>query len=110
MKKLLAAILLATSLTSQAVETRQLTVICGSHEEMASTLSNYKELPYIVGLNKDLNMVYSLWVNIETGTTSWVVKLVESKEFCMMGIGTEIIIPPSSPLKDIPVGEKVIFK
>ncbi len=111
MNKLLASILLATSVTAYAEkELRSLSVVCGSQEEMASTLEAYQEVPYIVGVNKESGLLLSLWVNMKTGTSSWVSKIVATNEYCMMGIGTEVIIPKDSPLQEIPVGTRIIFK
>jgi hypothetical protein len=112
MKKLLAAILLATcgSAANAKAELRSLSVVCGSQEEMAATLEVYQEVPYIVGVNKEAGTMLSLWVNMTTGTSSWVTKIMATNEFCMMGVGTEVIIPKGSPLQDVPVGTRIIFK
>ena len=112
MKKLLAAILLATSTLAAHAEPelRSLSVVCGSQEEMATTLEVYQEVPYIVGVNKEAGLLLSLWVNMKTGTSSWVTKITATNEFCMIGTGTEVIIPKGSPLQDVPVGTRIIFK
>lgn len=106
----MAAILLATTVTAQAVTEKNMKIVCGSQEEMAATLEVYQEIPYIVGVNKESGMVLSLWVNMKTGTSSWVTKLVATNEFCMMGVGTQVVIPEGSPLQDVPVGTRIIFK
>jgi len=64
MKTFMAAILLATTDTAQAVTERNMTVVCGSQEEMAATLEVYQEIPYIVGVNKESGIVLSLCVNM----------------------------------------------
>lgn len=110
MKTFMAAILLATTVTAQAVTEKNMKIVCGSQEEMAATLEVYQEIPYIVGVNKESGMVLSLWVNMKTGTSSWVTKLVATNEFCMMGVGTQVVIPEGSPLQDVPVGTRIIFK
>ena len=110
MKKLVAAILLANVITAQAVTNRDMKVVCGSQEEMAATLEVYQEIPYILGVSKESGVVISLWVNMKTGTTSWVSKLVATNEYCMIGVGTEIVIPEGSPLQEVPVGTRVIYK
>jgi hypothetical protein len=110
MKTFMAATLLATSFAAQAVTERNMKVICGSQEEMAATLEVYQEIPYIVGVNKESGTLLSLWVNMKTGTSSWVTKLVATNEFCMIGVGTEVIIPKESPLQEVPVGTRTIFK
>ena len=110
MKTFMAATLLATSFAAQAVTERNMKVVCGSQEEMAATLEVYQEIPYIVGVNKESGTLLSLWVNMKTGTSSWVTKLVATNEFCMIGVGTEVIVPKESPLQDVPVGTRIIFK
>lgn len=110
MKTILAAILLATTVTAQAVTNKDMKVVCGSQEEMAATLEVYQEVPYILGVNKESGVVLSLWVNMKTGTSSWVSKLVATNEYCMIGVGSQIVIPEGSPLQDVPVGTRTIFK
>jgi hypothetical protein len=110
MKTFMAAILLATVATTQAVTERNMKVICGTQEEMAATLEVYQEIPYLVGVNKESGTMLSLWVNMKTGTSSWVTKIMATNEFCMMGVGTEVIVPKESPLQEVPVGTRVIFK
>ena len=110
MKTFVAAILLATVVNAPAVTNKDMKVVCGTQEEMAATLEVYQEVPYILGVNKESGVVLSLWVNMKTGTTSWVTKLVATNEYCMMGVGTQVVIPEDSPLQDVPVGTRVIFK
>ena len=110
MKTFVAAILLATVVNAPAVTNKDMKVVCGTQEEMAATLEVYQEVPYILGVNKESGVVLSLWVNMKTGTTSWVIKLVATNEYCMMGVGTQVVIPEDSPLQDVPVGTRVIFK
>jgi hypothetical protein len=110
MKTFMAATLLATSFAAQAVTERNMKVVCGSQEEMAATLEVYQEIPYIVGVNKESGVFLSLWVNMKTGTSSWVTKLMATNEYCMIGVGTEVIVPKESPLQDVPVGTRIIFK
>ena len=110
MKTFVAAILLATVVNAPAVTNRDMKVVCGTQEEMAATLEVYQEIPYLVGVNKESGMLFSLWVNMKTGTSSWVTKLTATNEFCMIGVGTEVIIPKDSPLQDVPVGTRIIFK
>jgi hypothetical protein len=110
MKTFVAAILLATVVNAPAVTNRDMKVVCGTPEEMAATLEVYQEIPYLVGVNKESRMLFSLWVNMTTGTSSWVTKLTDTNEFCMIGVGTEVIIPKDSPLQEVPVGTRIIFK
>jgi hypothetical protein len=110
MKTFVAAILLATAVNAQSVTNRDMKVVCGTQEEMAATLEVYQEIPYLVGVNKESGVLHSLWVNMKTGTSSWITKLTATNEFCMIGVGTEVIIPKDSPLQDVPVGTRTIFK
>lgn len=110
MKTIMAAILLATTVTATAVTNRDMKVVCGSQDEMAATLEVYQEIPYILGVSKESGVVLSLWVNMTTGTSSWVTKLVATNEYCMIGVGSQIVIPDGSPLQDLPVGTRTIFK
>ena len=110
MKTFVAAILLATVVNAQAVTNRDMKIVCGTQDEMAATLEVYQEVPYILGVNKESGVVISLWVNMKTGTTSWVTKLVDTNEYCMIGVGTQVVIPEGSPLQDVPVGTRIIFK
>ena len=110
MKKIAAAILLATTVTSQAVTNKDMKVVCGTQDEMAATLEAYQEVPYILGVSKESGVVLSLWVNMKTGTSSWVSKIVATNEYCMIGVGSEVVIPEDSPLQEIPVGTRIIFK
>ena len=108
MNKLLASFLLLTSMLAHAEpEMRSLTTVCGSREEMLNTLKNYHEEPIMASMNKEAGMMLWLFANMETGTSSWVAQVIKTNEWCMMGIGTEVILPPNSPLS---TGTKIIFK
>ena len=109
MKKLLAAILLATgTLAAHAdPELRSLSTVCGSREEMVNTLKYYQESPVMAAMNKEAGMMIWLFANMETGTSSWVAQVIKTNEWCMLGVGTEVILPPNSPLS---IGTKIIFK
>ena len=109
MKKFVAAILLATSALAAHAEPelRSLSTVCGSREDMLNTLNNYKEAPIMASMNKEAGMMLWLFVNLETGTSSWVAQVIKTHEWCMLGVGTEVILPPNSPLS---TGTKIIFK
>lgn len=68
-------------------------VMCGSDAELQLTLKNYKEMPIIFSYNSDQNYIYSLFVNFETETSTWVVKLEEENTYCVLGVGNKIDIP-----------------
>ncbi len=111
MKALLAATLLATCVTTQAeVHQKTMKIMCGSQEDFLITAEKYGELPIIVSADKENHTINSLWGNVEKGTTSWMVQLVDTDEWCMLGIGTQIVIPEDSPIRNTPTGEKVIYK
>ena len=94
MKTLLLLLLLAVSISANsAVTTREMKVMCGSDAELQLTLKNYKEMPVIFSYNTDANYIYSLFVNFETETSTWVVKLSEENTYCVLGVGNKIDIP-----------------
>ena len=108
MNKLLASILLIASVIAHAEpELRSLSTVCGSQDDMLNTLKNYKEIPIMASINKEAGMMLWLFANMETGTSSWVAQVLKTNEWCMMGIGTDVILPPNSPLS---TGTKIIFK
>ena len=94
MKTLLILLLLAVSTSvSATVTTREMKIMCGSDAELQLTLKNYKEMPVIFSYNTDANYIYSLFVNFETETSTWVVKLSEENTYCVLGVGNKIDIP-----------------
>jgi hypothetical protein len=111
MNKLLAAILLMTSASVYAeASQRTVRVICASKEEVKATVEKYGEEPVYVGINKESGQVTSLWVNLKTGTSSWVTQVLATGEWCMIAVGSEQFIPEDSPLKDAPIGTKTKYK
>ena len=94
MKNLLLLLLLAFSITANAaVTTREMKVMCGTDAELQLTLKNYKEMPVIFSYNTNANYIYSLFVNFETETSTWVVKLSEENTYCVLGVGDKIDVP-----------------
>lgn len=86
--------LLAFSITvNAAVTTREMKVMCGTDAELQLTLKNYKEMPVIFSYNTNANYIYSLFVNFETETSTWVVKLSEENTYCVLGVGDKIDVP-----------------
>jgi hypothetical protein len=111
MNKLLAAILLVTTLLVYAEpHQRSIKVVCASKEEVKATVEKYGEEPIYVGLNKENSVVTSLWANLKTGTSSWITQVLATGEWCMIAVGTEQFIPEDSPLKDAPIGTKTKYK
>ena len=94
MKTLLLSLLLLVSVhATAAVTTRDMKIMCGSDAELQLTLKNYKEMPVIFSYNTNANYIYSLFVNFETETSTWVVKLAEENTYCVLGVGDKIDIP-----------------
>jgi hypothetical protein len=94
MKNLLLLLLLAVSAKAQAaVTTREVKVMCGTDAELRLTLKNYKEMPVLFAYNTDANYIYSLFVNFETETSTWVIKLAEENTYCVLGVGDKLDIP-----------------
>ena len=111
MKALLAATLLAMSLSAQSEMTEKtVKMVCGSEKEFTATMEKYKEIPIIAAPNMEAQVIYSLWVNMMTGTTSWAAQFPQTNEWCMMGLSDKIIIPDGSPLGDTPIGTRIKFK
>jgi hypothetical protein len=111
MKTLMAAILLATSLAAQAeITEKTVRMICGSKEDFLGTTTKYKEVPILGAVNPDVQAIYSLWANLATGTTSWAVQYPKTGEWCMIGVGMDIIIPDGSPLTDAPIGTRTSYQ
>jgi GTPase SAR1 family protein len=94
MKNLLLLLLLLVSVKANAeITSRNMKIACGSDAELQITLKNYKEMPVIFSYNTNANYIYSLFVNFETETSTWVVKLAEENTYCVLGVGDKIDIP-----------------
>lgn len=111
MKKLLSVILLVLASSAYAEASQKtIKVICASKEEVKSTVEKYGEEAVYVGINKQAGVVTSLWVNLKTGTSSWVTQVLTTGEWCMIAVGTEQYVPEDSPLKDSPIGTRTTYK
>lgn len=111
MKALLAATLLAMSLTAHAdLSEKSVKLVCGKQADIEKTIDVYKETAVMIGVNKDDGIANWLFVNMEKGTSSWVAQIMASDEWCMMGVGTQVVVPEGSPLGDVPVGTRIKFK
>ena len=94
MKNLLLLLLLVVSVSAKAeVTSRTMKIACGTDAELQITLKNYKEMPVIFSYNTNANYIYSLFVNFETETSTWVVKLADENTYCVLGVGDKIDIP-----------------
>ena len=111
MKTILAAILLATSLAAHAdLSEKSIKLVCGNQADIEKTVDAYKETAVMIGLNKEAGIANWLFVNMEKGTSSWIAQLIASDEWCMLGVGTQVVVPEGSPLVDTPVGTRIKFK
>ncbi len=113
MKNLLAAILLATTVMAANAEVRErkLQVMCGSFEDVQITMEKYGEKLLLASIAPDKKTINLLFVNLETQTSSWFIQDLENNEYCMSGIGDNIMIPKESPLNSVTgVGTKIIYK
>ena len=94
MKTLFLLLLSLVSVKANAeITSRSMKIACGTDAELRFTLKNYKEMPVIFSYNTNANYVYSLFVNFETETSTWVVKLAEENTYCVLGVGDKIDIP-----------------
>jgi hypothetical protein len=111
MKKILAAILLATIATAANAEprTRQIRFMCGSFEEVEMTMEKYGEKLVLATIAPNKETINMLWANFETQTSSWFVHDLKTNEYCMMGVGDEMLIPKESPLNS-ELGTKTLYK
>lgn len=112
MKKLLAAILLAsmTSATTAEPRSRQIQAMCGSLEDVEATMEKYGEKLIMATQAPNEQTVNLVYANFETQTTSWFVQDLRTDEYCMMGVGKAIYIPENSPLQSAPIGTRTIYK
>ncbi len=113
MNKFLAAILLATLAAAATAEprSRQIRMMCGSFEDVESTMQKYSESLVMATQAPNEETVNLVYANFETGTTSWFIHDLNTDEYCMVGIGKKIYIPDSSPLKQgTSVGTKIKYK
>lgn len=112
MKTLLAAILLATTALAANAEprSRQIRFMCGSLEDVQMTMERYGEHLVIGSIAPNKKTANLLFVNFETKTTSWFIHDIQTDEYCMMGVGDDLIIPDDSPLNEAPIGTKTIFR
>jgi hypothetical protein len=112
MKTILAAILLANIATTATAEprSRQLQVMCGSFEDVESTVEKYGEKLITATQSPNEQTVNLVYANFETETTSWFVHDLNTDEYCMVVVGKRIYIPDDSVLKKgIGIGLKTAY-
>lgn len=112
MKKLLAAILLATLALAANAEprSRKIQMMCGSFQDAEITTQRYGEQLIMATQSPNELTVNLVYVNFETQTTSWFIHDLQTDEYCMMGVGDKIYIPDNSPLKNTSTGIRIIYK
>jgi len=113
MKKILAAILLATIALAATAEprSRQIRFMCGSFEDVEITMEKYGEKLVMATQSPNEQTVNLVYANFETQTTSWFIHDLQTDEYCMLGVGDKIYIPDTSPLKEnSKFGTRIIYK
>mgnify|MGYP006269422483 CR=1 FL=1 len=113
MKTLLCAILMASVSYSAYAEPhpRRIQYMCASLEELEITLERYQEKLVIATKAPNGRTVNMLYANFETETSSWIIRNLDTDEYCMIGVGDAIHIPESSELnKGTGVGTKTVYK
>jgi hypothetical protein len=113
MKRLLAAILLATLASAATAEprSRKIQMMCGSFEDVESTMEKYGEKLIMATQAPNEQTVNLVYANFETETTSWFIHDLQTDEYCMAGVGKRIYIPDDSPLKqNTGFGIRIIYK
>jgi len=113
MKKIIAAILLATIASAATAEprARKIQMMCGSYEDVAATMEQYGEKLIMATQAPNEQTVNLVYANFETETTSWFVHDLQTDEYCMVGVGKRIYIPDQSPLKKgTGLGTRIIYK
>jgi len=113
MKKILAAILLATLTLAATAEprSRQIRFMCGSFEDVEVTMEKYGEKLVMATQSPNRLTVNLVYANFETQTTSWFIHDLQTDEYCMLGVGEKIYIPDTSPLnKGTGIGTKINYK
>lgn len=113
MNKILAAILLATTVLAAYAEPRprKIQMMCGSFEDVEATMEKYGEKLIMATQAPNEATVNLVYANFETETTSWFIHDLRTDEYCMAGVGKRIYIPDDSVLKKgIGVGTRIIYK
>lgn len=100
MKTLFLALLLTSSFAHATVQQRTLQLLCGTQADLSQTLQKYNEQPVIVATNS--SMSYSVWANVETQTSTWILKTPEPDLYCVMGVGQTLqVFEPQDPKSKI---------
>lgn len=107
MKTLLAATLLAITVSANAdTRPRLIQTMCGSYEDMITTMETYGEELVIASMSANKKTVNMVWVNFKTKTSTWFIHDKEKNEYCMAGTGEDLMIPKDSPLLSL-IGDKI---
>ena len=113
MKNIIFGAILATTVSTVFAEPhpRQVRYMCASFEELEMTVNKYEEKLIIATKAPGGRTVNMLYANFETQTSSWIIRDLQTDEYCMIGVGDAIYIPDSSELKQgTGVGTKTTYK
>lgn len=113
MKRLLAAILLATTALAANADpkSRQIRFMCGTLDDVNITMEKYGETLVMATQSPNGETVNLLYANFETQTSSWFIHDLQTDDYCMLGVGDKIFIPNDSPLNQgTGIGVKTIYK
>jgi len=93
MKKFLAAVLFLSMLSARADLSDKIVVVrCGSEKDIKAITGAYHEKPIVIATHKDDGIVIIVWANKQTQTSTWVVHIPSTGEYCTLASGTELLI------------------
>ena len=85
--------LVISSIANAEPHPRQIRYMCASFEELEMTLDKYGEKLVIATRAPNGQSVNMLFVNFKTQTSSWIVRNLQTDEYCMIGAGDNLLIP-----------------
>jgi hypothetical protein len=93
MKKLTTAVLFLSILAAQADIVKKIVAVqCGNADDIKAIIGFYDEQPIVVAKHQNDGVVIILWANRKTQTSTWVVHLPSTGEYCTLASGTELLI------------------
>jgi hypothetical protein len=93
MKKFLAAVLFLLTLSAQADLSEKIVAIkCGSEQDIKVIIGVYNEKPIVIATHKVDGIAIIVWANQQTQTSTWVVHIPSTGEYCTLASGTELLI------------------
>ena len=97
MKKLVAAVLFLSTLSAQADLSEKIVAVrCGSEKDIKAITGVYNEKPIVIATHQTDGVVIIVWANKETQTSTWVVHLPGTGEYCTLASGTALLIVEQS--------------